>query len=138
MITPKRRFAAGVQRTSQTDACNGKQFATAVPSGFSTSSDAFAGARLRFKNTDSARRCTISVNGQRTTSPASDNGIDANSSEQSRRTSCFPQRFGSGLSSNLALHASNGRKAGGNVEAITRRRNEQFSRNVYIFCAKIV
>lgn len=98
-----------------------------------------AGAQSSVSNTTELGRgdATISVNGQRTTSNSVRiNGVDANSiGTNSTPNIAVPasdslQEF---VVQTSLYDASNGRNAGGNVEAITRSGTNDFRGNVYYF-----
>lgn len=98
-----------------------------------------AGAQTGVSNTTELGRgdATISVNGQRTTSNSVRiNGIDANSiGTNSTPNIAVPatdslQEF---IVQTSLYDASNGRNAGGNVEAITRSGSNDFHGNAYYF-----
>ncbi len=98
-----------------------------------------AGAQSSVSNTTELGRgdATISVNGQRTTSNSVRiNGVDANSiGTNSTPNIAVPatdslQEF---VVQTSLYDASNGRNAGGNVEAITRSGSNNFRGNVYYF-----
>lgn len=98
-----------------------------------------AGAQSSVSNTTELGRgdATISVNGQRTTSNSVRiNGVDANSiGTNSTPNIAVPasdslQEF---VVQTSLYDASNGRNAGGNVEAITRGGSNDFRGNVYYF-----
>lgn len=98
-----------------------------------------AGAQSSVSNTTELGRgdATISVNGQRTTSNSVRiNGVDANSiGTNSTPNIAVPatdslQEF---VVQTSLYDASNGRNAGGNVEAITRSGSNDFRGNVYYF-----
>src|SRR5215203_1738767 len=98
-----------------------------------------AGAQSSVSNTTELGRgdATISVNGQRTTSNSVRiNGVDANSiGTNSTPNIAVPatdslQEF---VVQTSLYDASNGRNAGGNVEAITRSGTNNFRGNVYYF-----
>lgn len=98
-----------------------------------------AGAQSAVSNTTELGRgdATISVNGQRTTSNSVRiNGVDANSiGTNSTPNIAVPasdslQEF---VVQTSLYDASNGRNAGGNVEAITRGGSNDFRGNVYYF-----
>lgn len=98
-----------------------------------------AGAQSSVSNNTELGRgdATISVNGQRTTSNSVRiNGVDANSiGTNSTPNIAVPasdtlQEF---IVQTSLYDASNGRNAGGNVEAITRSGSNQFRGNVYEF-----
>ncbi|HEY0461752.1 MAG TPA: carboxypeptidase regulatory-like domain-containing protein [Pyrinomonadaceae bacterium] len=98
-----------------------------------------AGAQSSVSNTTELGRgdATISVNGQRTTSNSVRiNGVDANSiGTNSTPNIAVPatdslQEF---VVQTSLYDASNGRNAGGNVEAVTRGGSNDFRGNVYYF-----
>ncbi|HEY8562991.1 MAG TPA: TonB-dependent receptor [Pyrinomonadaceae bacterium] len=98
-----------------------------------------AGAQASVSNTTELGRgdATISVNGQRTTSNSVRiNGVDANSiGTNSTPNIAVPatdslQEF---VVQTSLYDASNGRNAGGNVEAVTRSGSNDFRGNVYYF-----
>ena len=97
------------------------------------------GAQADISNTTELGRgdATISVNGQRRTSNnVRINGIDANSIGTNSTPNIAvpaPDSLQEFIVQTSLYDASNGRNAGGNVEAITRSGSNQFRGNVYYF-----
>ena len=97
------------------------------------------GAQADVSNTTELGRgdATISVNGQRRTSNnVRINGIDANSIGTNSTPNIAvpaPDSLQEFIVQTSLYDASNGRNAGGNVEAITRSGSNQFRGNVYYF-----
>ncbi len=98
-----------------------------------------AGAQSSVSNTTELGRgdATISVNGQRTTSNSVRiNGVDANSIGTNSTPNIAvpaPDSIQEFVVQTSLYDASNGRNAGGNVEAVTRGGTNEFRGNVYYY-----